>query len=222
MSNGTDDLVAAIQDALGAAVAPSLTSSVGPSDLYEAYVFGIVLDAARDLNATIEYRNIQGPTNQFIFRTSPGYIFSGAQPYTYARIEFAGRPILEAHLGVLVEGRSQVLHECDVAVLHHTEAETCRRNGVHPRSSKLVLAVECKYYAVPLPLSQARSFMGLGVDLGTKGSQFVINTNSDSIEKLLAHHGRNWEHQLYPGSADAVGRLRGSFQNVFKNFIATH
>jgi hypothetical protein len=215
-----DALLDAIQSSLGGAVTPSLTTSSASTDLFEAYILSIVLDAASELGAQIEYRNINGPTNQFIFRTSPGFIFSTAQLYTYAAIAFPNCPLLEGHIGVRVAGRSEVLHECDVAVLPQTEAQTCRQNRVHPRSSKLVLAIECKFYTVSLPLDLARSFIGLGVDLGTAGSHFVVNTESEVIEKLLAHHGRNWEHQVLPEAQLNVDRLRNSFQKAFKNFIA--
>ena len=216
----SDELLNAVQSALGPAIVPSLSTSSASSDLFEAYVLGIVLDAARDLGAQVEYRNRNGPTNQFVFRTSPGFIFSTAQLYTYASIALPNAPLIEAHMGVQVAGRSEVLHECDVAVLPHTEAQTCRVNSVHPRSSKLILAVECKFYTVSLPLHLARSFIGLGVDIGAGDCHFVVNTNSYVIEKLLAHHKRHWEHQLVPGAPLVVGRLRNSFQIAFKNFIA--
>jgi hypothetical protein len=213
-------LLAAIQSALGIVVTPSLTASSDPSDLFEAYILSIVLDAAVDLGAQVEFRNANGVTNQFVFRTSPGFIFSTAQPYTYAAIALPNCPLLEAHIGVRIAGRSEVLHECDVAVLPQTEGQTCRQNRVHPRSSKLVLAVECKFYTVSLPLNLARSFIGLGVDIGTDESHSVVNTDSEVIEKLLAHHRRNWEHKVLPETPLNVDRLRNSFQKAFKNFIA--
>jgi hypothetical protein len=216
----SDTLLDAIQSALGAAVTPGLSTSSDPSDVFEAYILSIVLDAAVEVGAQITYRNINGPTTQFVFRTSPGFIFSTAQPYAFAVIDFPDCPLLEAHIGIRVAGKSEVLHECDVAVLPQTEAQTCRQNNVHPRSSKLVLAVECKFYTVSLPLGLARSFIGLGVDFGTVGCHFVVNTESEVIEKLLAHHRRNWEHQVLPETPVNVDRLRNSFQKAFKNFIA--
>jgi hypothetical protein len=217
-----ESLVQGIQDALGVAIVPSLTEASALSDLFEAYVYSIVLDAARDLGAQIEYRNLAGATTQFVFRTSPGFIFSKAQPYTYAVIALPDSALLEAHLGIRVAGKSDVLHECDVAVLHRSEAETCRQNSVDPRSAKLIMAVECKFYTVSLPLGLARSFIGLSVDMRADSCHFVVNTSSDTIEKLLAHHARHWEHQLVPGAAVEVNRLRNSFQTVFKNFTAVN
>lgn len=216
-----DDLLAAIQSSLGPALNPNLTAASKTWDLYEAYVLSIVLDAARDLGAVIAFYNMQGPTNEFVFRTSPGYIFSTAQPYTFARIELSNVPAVEAHVGVKVAGVSGVLNECDVLVLDAAEAETCRRNSVHPRSYKVVFSAECKFYTDGLPLSVARSFLGLGVDIGAKHNHFVANITSESIEKMLAHHRHGmWEHELTPQAASVVSRLRDVFQNEFKNFVA--
>lgn len=217
-----DDLLNAFQMALGQLVTPTLTSSSKTSDLFEGYVLGIVLDAAMEEGATINYRDVNEQiTNQFIFRSSPGYIFSDENLYTHAVIAFPGCPLLEAHIGVRVAGRSDVLHECDVAVLYRSEGVTCRRNRVHPRSAKIVLAVECKFYGTSLPLGLGRSFMGLGSDLGANDCYIVVNTTSPAIEKLLTHHKRRWEHNIRPQSTVSVNRLKNSFQKIFKNFIAS-
>ena len=217
-----DDLLNAFQMALGQLVTPTLTSASKTSDLFEGYVLGIVLDAAVAENANIHYRDVNDqPTNQFIFRSSPGYIFSDEQLYTHAVIDFPGCRSLEAHIGVRVAGRSDVLHECDVAVLYRSEGVTCRTNRVHPRSAKVLLAAECKFYGTSLPLGLGRSFMGLGSDLGASDCYIVVNTTSPAIEKLLTHHDRKWEHEIRPNSPVAVTRLKNSFQKVFKNFIAS-
>lgn len=41
-----------------------------------------------------------------------------------------------------------------------------------------------------------------------------------SIEKLLAHKDKSWEHNIKPGNVSTVNRLISAFQNVFKNFKA--
>ena len=217
----SNDLLNAFQMALGQLVTPTLTTSSRPSNLFQAYILGIVIDAAAAEGAQIQFRDVSGAqTNSFTFRASPGFIFSTERPYAHATIDFSACPLLEAHVGVRVAGRSDVLHECDIAVLYHAEAETCRVNYVHPRSSKILLAVECKFYGVSLPLDEARSFMGLGSDLGANHCYIVVNTNSPTVEKLLTHHARPWEHTIEPASALAVARLRNTFQKVFRNFVA--
>lgn len=217
-----EQLLLAIQSALGAAVAPSLTTESAASDLFEAFVLGILLQAAKVEGADVKYYDVYGSlTTRFVFRTSPGYIFSTAQAYTHALINFQGCPALEAHIGVRVAGKSNVLHECDVSVIYSAEAQACRLALAHPRQSDLVLAVECKFYTVALKPALARSFIGLGVDLGTDRCRFVVNTQSGSVAKLLSKHRElRWEHGLDPGSDREVQRLRNSFQEVFKNFCA--
>jgi len=155
-----------------------------------------------------------------VFRTSPGYIFSTAHAYTHAIITFPNKPPLEAHVGVRVVGKSRVLHECDVAVIEQAEAETCRQRQVPPRSSKVLIAVECKFYSTPLQLYLARAFLGLASDLSVKEAIFVTNTSSDSIEKLLSGRAQKWEHKLTPSSAKEVLRLKHEFQNAFKTYKA--
>ncbi len=114
----------------------------------------------------VEFRNRDGsiPT-QFIFRSSPGHLYSGTQNYTYARIQFPGVPTLEAHLGVYVSGKSQLIHEADVVVLTSSEGDLSRANSVPPRSHQCALTIECKFYASNLGLYLGRGFVGLCSDL---------------------------------------------------------
>src|SRR5689334_8244834 len=101
-------LLGEIRQALGAAVLPSLTTATAASDLYEAYLFGLVLEAARTQGADVRLCCIRGGVpNPFIFRTSPGYLNSRRRNYGYAEIEFTSCPVLEAHLGVRVSGHSR-------------------------------------------------------------------------------------------------------------------
>jgi hypothetical protein len=216
------DLLNQIRVILGSAISPSLTTSSDTSDIFEGYVFTLVLEAARTEGATITYRDVNGNTpSVFIFRTSPGYIFSTSQLYTHAVISFSNRPFLEAHIGVRVLGRSGVLHECDVAVIEQAEAETCRQRQVPPRSSKVLIATECKFYSTPLQLNLARAFIGLTTDLSAAKSVFVTNSFSSSLEKLLSGRGRDWEHNLTPMATVEVMRLRHKFQDAFQRYKAT-
>jgi hypothetical protein len=106
------------------------------NDVFEGYVWSLIIQAARYEGATIQYETAnEQATKVLLFRTSPGNIFSTAQAYTHATITFATHPPLEAHIGIKVSGKSRLLHECDVAVLYRDEARNCRRNLVHPQSS---------------------------------------------------------------------------------------
>lgn len=214
-----------IRAALGGSIAPDLKTASAASDIFEAYVFAQVLNAARAELASIEYKDVLGGTPAiFCFRTSPGYISSKERLYTHAVITFPGRPPLEAHLGIRVTGRSGVLHECDVAVLHQSEAEVCRNNPqTHPRFQKVLIGAECKYYVKNIKLDLVRSFVGLIADLGAEDRYFIVNTSLESltsVKKYLVKRTKRWEHEIVPGSYAALSRLRGLLQTTFKNFKA--
>lgn len=215
------DLLNQIRATLGSAVSPSHTSSSDVSDVFEAYVFALVVEAARIEGASIQYRNVDGsPTSAFVFRTSPGYLHSRRHNYSHAVIEFENKPTLEAHLGVRVAGQSTVAHECDVSVLWATEAQMCRNDRVLPRSMSVEIAVECKFYTTPVPLNLARSFIGLGADLTANHCYFVVNTSSVNAERLLARKGKHWNTTVIPSNGYEVQRLRNTFQTAFANFKA--
>jgi hypothetical protein len=194
-------------------------------DLYEAYVWSIVLDAARNKGATITFKDINGNTvgGSFHFRTSPCEIWWNAHDYCHAELAFAGCPLLEAHVGIYVAGRSMVRHECDVAVLHKTEADVCRLRHVLPRASKVVLAVECKYYMNSTPgLGLGRAFLGLRDEIQKNNRFFAATSHSSSVDKLLSKHTRDYELQFSPVTPHNVGVMRGSFEQVFASFKAQH
>lgn len=217
----TDELLNAVTAALGAAVPPTLTSASAVSDLFEAYVFTLVVRAAQAEGAAVSYLDVNGAAAQaFVFRTSPGYIWSKTHPYTHAVLAFPGREPLEAHVGVRVAGKSGVLHELDVCVIRQSEADTARQNQVHPRSAKVVIGVECKFYTTPLPLHLARAFIGLGSDVSSTNTIFVTNTESESVEKLLTARRKQWANRAVPGTPVDVERLRSEFQSAFKYFKA--
>jgi hypothetical protein len=214
------DLVAAIQAVLG--VTPASLSQTSPgSDLYELYVFSLVLTAARDLNATVSFEDVHGNIPQmFVARTSPGYIYSDEQPYCHALIRLPRCPPLEAHLGIRVEGASGVLHECDVAVLLQATAAMCRQGRFQPRQSQVILAAECKFYTVPIPLGLARGFVGLTSDLPGRDRYFVFNSTNNNIERFLSARTRHWERSVRPNAPREVDRLRNAFQTTFRDFTA--
>jgi hypothetical protein len=206
-------------------ITPSLDSASSACDVFEAYIFSIILESAKTEGARINFRDINGnrALTNFVFRTSPGKISSRRQPYSYATINFEGKPQLEAHLGVYITGKSDVYHECDVAVLYSTEAEYCRRNqNIIPRHTKVLIAAECKYYAGSITLNLGRSFLGLCTDIGYQyGDRFFIsNTSSSTVEKLLERHKAQWEHKIVPQNVVEVNRLKGVIQNVFKRYKA--
>jgi hypothetical protein len=211
-----------ISAAIGSATSANLSAASTGNDLYECYIWSLVLEAARREGATIRLMTRYGvPATSFYFRTSPSSIFSTAHDYCHAEIGFPRAPVLEAHIGIYVSGKSRVNHECDVAVVYQDEANTCRANNVHPRSSKVLMSVECKYYlSSTLGVDLGRSFLGLIDDIYTDGRFFVSTQNAGSVDKLFSRHRKEYEIGLSPLTPDREARLRGSFEKIFRNFCA--
>jgi len=216
------DLITEIRTLIGR-LPTNLTSRSAIDNLYEVYLFTLVLKAARGEGAIIRIKDqsTNSPRSLY-FRTSPGYITSQVRNYSFAEIEFAGKPLLEAHVSIRVSGKSNVLHECDVCVLQKSEADLCRGSSdrLAPRSSKIILNIEAKFYTSSLTLNLGRSFLGLTSDLSSHRSFFVTNSSSDSIEKLLSHKNKPWDNNIKPGSINELNRLIYTMQNSFKEFKA--
>lgn len=211
-----------ITAAIGSAVSANLSAAAAGNDLYECYIWALVLEAARRQGATIRLMTRSGaPATSFYFRTSPTSIFSNLHDYCHAELHFPRTPVLEAHIGIYVSGKSRVNHECDVAVIYQDEANTCRANSVHPRSSKVVLSVEFKYFLISsLGVNLGRSFLGLIDDIYAEGRFFVSTQNTGSVDKLFSRHRKEYEIGLSPLVPDQEIRLRGSFEKIFRNFRA--
>jgi hypothetical protein len=218
------NLIASIEQSIKDSVSPLLTSPSKGADLYELYIWSSIIEAARAEGATVAFYDVNGSpvTSNFIFRTSPGRIFSTIQPYTHAHIAFPGCPALEAHIGIFVSGKSKVIHECDVAVLYADAAATCRAEEVHPKSTQLLLSAECKFYVQSsMGVGLARSYLGLVSEVKHtyRSCYFVAVSESNSVQRLFAHHQKDWETGVMPD--DPKGRpqrLRSSFEKGFRDF----
>jgi hypothetical protein len=215
----SDQLIAAIIQSLQQSVDSIITDPLESSDLFEAYIFTLTVEAAQSQGATVTYEQIgKDGAQEFVFRTSPGHIYSTQQPYTYAVIEFTDAPPLESHLGIRVSGKSLVLHECDIAVIRREEGNRCRLEMTAPRSSTVIAAIEAKFYGANLKLSLAREFVGLASDLSAKHPCFVANIHSDSVARLLAFDkNRAWYDSVVPNSAEA-NRLISFLSDVFYRY----
>ena len=155
-------MLSEIQTLLGQVATTAISSSSAGDDVFEVYAFSLVLEAARREGADIQYENVSGAfQGTCTFRTSPGHIWSERRPYTHAVLSLTGKPSLEAHLGVMLQGSSGTPHEADIAVIPRSEGLTCRLNRAEPRASTALLTIECKFYTTPLPLGMGRGFVGL-------------------------------------------------------------
>lgn len=211
-----DDLLDAFRSAVGGRPV-AYNSSSAAWDLYEAYVFGLVLRAGVASGGGVRFRDVDGGSaGRLVFRTSPGMIYSRVQPFTHAVLDLPGCDSLEVHVGVRVQGRSRVLHECDVLVLPQAEADVARSRTVAPRGTRCLLAVECKYYGTHLSLHLARGFHGLHADLGLRYPFFVANIGAPRVERYLSYHNRRWSHGVMPGTNEEsyfVGVAREAFKH---------
>ena len=191
-------------------------------DVYEGFVFALIIRAAVAAGASVSYENRNGNgAIELIFRTSPGMLYSDAHDYTHAVLAFPQCAPLEVHVGVRVQGRSGVLHECDILVLPADEAQLSRNKEVAPRGAKSLLAVECKYYAGHLGLHLARGFHGLHADLGLRNPFFVANIGAPRIERYLSYHKRSWEHNVMPSTPE-MRYFEGQVREAFKRYQAVN
>lgn len=213
-----DELIDAISDSVGALVNVGAITASADNDRFEAYVWSIVVRAAVAENAAVTYRDPNKyVVNDLLFRTSPGSISSKKPLYTHALIQFAGKPELEAHIGIRIQGKSRVPHECDVVVLPASDADTCRLTNTHPRHSSIVIAAECKYYYSDLPFRLAREFLGLCKEMRAVDCYFAVNTSKESVEKVLAYYRCHCETLVLP-SASGSETLLHAFRRAFRDF----
>ncbi|NBH12464.1 hypothetical protein [Amycolatopsis sp. SID8362] len=212
------DLITNIESAIGALQA-AYRSGADESDLYEASLLVLCLDAARAAGGTVMLTDDgRYSVTSARFRRSPGNLWSSG--FTYALVTFPGTPkALEVHLGVFVAAsKSRVAHECDVAILDHTEAERSRQGAVHPRSQKLVAVIEAKHYSTSPSLGVGRAFLGLAQELGqVKCSLVFPSRSSASIAGLAARHTSEAYSELMAGNEAAL-RLRSRLDQAIRNW----
>ena len=107
-------LLDAVDAALSNNVTTSYTTASAANDVFEAYVWSLMIAAARGEGALVSFETVGGtPANQLVFRTSPGNIYSIHNQYTHGILNFrvcndvtATCPELEVHIGVYVAGKS--------------------------------------------------------------------------------------------------------------------
>jgi hypothetical protein len=225
-----DDLLSDIESRLQATLIPSYRNKSQAWDLFEAFVFSILVEAAVEEGAQlpIQFEDTSGnASSNLLFRRSPGHV-NDSEKYVHAVLKFPidGQTLeLEAHLGVYAVGASGVPQECDIALVLRKEGQRCRK--IHNKravikSTSILLGVECKCYeSSSISLGLGRSFLGLVQDLSSKGRYyFVFNGTKSSVEKLLSHYEKGWEHNLSPSSSKEIERLRYAFQDRLKSLKA--
>ncbi|MFD4551210.1 hypothetical protein [Streptomyces sp. NPDC058466] len=214
------ELEKAVEDAIGA-LDQAYRRIAKPSDLYEAALFAVAVQASKDAGGHCLITNDGTSTaGRLRFRCSPGNLWSGN--FTYALVSFTSGKKLEIHLGVYVLA-GRVAHECEVAILDHAEAERSRAGGVHPRRGRnqLISCVEAKLYAASPPLGVGRGFLGLATELGRGKCSLAFPAKaSDNIAALIA--GKPSEHfdELVPGGSKVEGRFSHFLETAIRNWLA--
>lgn len=214
----SDELIGEMENVISASAGIGYSNSSAANDVYEGYIWALCLQAAKLQNGIVSFETSSGQSAySLIFRTSPGNIFSQSQQYTHANLSFGGCPPLEVHIGIKVLGKSRVLHECDVAIVEKAEAELCRRESVHPRASKVFMAIECKFYTSNLQLHLGRGFLGLTNEIHRDERYIISNARSSNVAKLINHHKAEWEFGVFPQMQEAQALLQ-RFARAFRNY----
>jgi hypothetical protein len=78
--------------------------------------------------------------------------------------------------------------DADLTVRASRRYEMAGQAGVSPRSSKVKLLAECKFYGRSLPLHLGREFLGLSSEFSIRVKTIVSNVRSDQVGKLITSH----------------------------------
>lgn len=178
---------------------------------YEAYIWSLCKRAVEEAGgqAFLTGINLGNNSKKIILRGSPGSMASRMQDFCYIDCQLNGKEF-EIHLDVQYEGSSGASHEIDVSIYDHASAEAVRDNGGLPRSGKLIMAIECKFYTASVPSAAlGRGFAGLVKDYpGTRLNAFVSNKASKNLDKYFTNKS-NIEPftDLEPGQSAAADRF---------------
>jgi hypothetical protein len=161
---------------------------------FEAYVFSLVLQAARQAGATVEVwgaNSGQNP-NPVVFRGAPGRLGSTTQDFAYGCCVLNGREF-EVHVDVEYQGSSGAVHEIDVSLVDSAHAKTVRAQPLRlPATRHLRGVLECKFYSSTLGVALGRAFVGLVSDCGhlAAGASFVTNGTNAGLASYLHQKSR--------------------------------
>jgi hypothetical protein len=155
---------------------------------FEAYVFALLVEAARRSGANVLLIGIKtGPNpNPLVFRGSPGRLGSTGQDFVYARCALNGTEF-EIHVDVEFRGSSGAVHEIDVSIVDASHADAVRQTpSLLPTTRHVRGAMECKFYDSTLGVALGRAFVGLVSDCGRLNTAgFVTNGSSAGLASFL-------------------------------------
>jgi hypothetical protein len=123
--------------------------------------------------------------------------------------------------------------QCDVLVVRRSEANFFRQRRIRrsidnpprywPDSSKVILAVECKYLEQNMKSDEAHEFVGRSQAITTTHFYLVTNTRSRAAgHRILAQPNLKknsaWQHEIIPSAIADINRFRGVLRQVFDNY----
>jgi hypothetical protein len=203
MALEVESLLAEFDHDLGSAVSASVHNSQAVDNLYEAYLYGMVLRAARAIDSdAVRWHNLVGPKGDEVrLRGGPGEVYS--PNFSFATLRFNGETVFEVHQGVKILGESGVAHECDIAALHAGRGAWRRARKERPRPTDMFFAVEAKaYQATRLGLGIGRAVVGLRADLQQHRIALVAATAiDDSARRLVDSWSAGAFPEVMPGAA---------------------
>lgn len=165
------------------------------ANLYEAYLFGLVIKAARQEGYLVAIRNsVNQPATELLLRNAPGYLYNGRTTVTTPPRHFThalldprnGQAALEVHVGVNSSGASAVGHEADVMVIESTTARNCVNGYRHPAGTDALIHLEAKCYTEKVDVRVARQFVGMACDLQTRFSLLVAPLMNSNAKQLAS------------------------------------
>jgi hypothetical protein len=209
------DLVQAVTNLLSIPTVPGILQLNNPTRerAFEAYIFGLVLQAIRNAGGAVQLIGINTGLNPnpIIFRGSPGQMSSQIQNFVYARCSLNSNEF-EVHIDVQYQGSSGATHEIDISIYDGERADTIRFSGAIPHVRYLYGAIECKFYDSTLGTALGRAFVGLVDDCGTlKVNSFVTNGQNDGLARYFTHGRR-------PQPFFGLSPLRA---HIVRRFVAT-
>jgi len=180
-------------DRLLRTTAPSGILALGSDTVeraYEAYIWSLCKRAVEEAGGSAVLKGIVSGGNppNIVLRGSPGSMASRAKDFCYIECRLQGKEF-EIHLDVQYEGSSGASHEVDISIYDHASADAVRASGWLPKSRKLIMVIECKFYTVSVPSAGlGRAFVGLVSDCnGTRLNAFVSNKASKNLDKYFTN-----------------------------------
>lgn len=225
-----DDLLRALRNGIASGWDRKDLQSKQAYSLFELYVFKTSIEAIKEAGSIqgygpeITYKDQDGVEVSPI-RLQTGPHIPSTYGYVYAEIRFPGsrKRAIEVHCGLKYEGKSEVVHECDVSILGWTEAESRRKDNKNPRHHKILLSIECKFYSSTIELAMMRGFRGLIDDIGSSHNTQIFVTSSDirsSGVNLIKYKKQSAIDEFVPSNRIRIDELKKIVIERITDFLA--